>query len=228
MARLDPRTKPARNPQQLDRLAQFHRRASPPIPPHPLIHIDNPPPTKGPITEEVVFRSLLTPLHLLAHVPPTRLIFLTPLYFGIAHIHHFYEYALTHPHTPLRPALARSLLQFAYTTLFGWYATFLFLRTASLPAVILAHSFCNWCGLPRLWGRVEAGVPIGPPDGRGKDDGEGVGGRASVQVAGGRLGLRWTVAYYVVLFAGVGAFYRGFWGLTESSRAMAQFGGSSK
>lgn len=76
---------------------------------------------------------------------------------------------------------------------------------------------------------MEAGEPIGPPDVRGKDDdGEGVGVRGSVQVAGGRLGLGWTVAYYVVLFAGVGAFYRGFWVLTESSRAMAQFGGPSK
>lgn len=178
-------------------------------------------PTQGPITEELVFRSLLTPLHLLAHVTPSNIIFLTPLYFGIAHIHHFYEYTLTHPHTPLAPALLRSVVQFAYTTIFGWYATFLFLRTGSLPAVVLAHSFCNWCGLPRLWGRVEAGVPIGPPVGR-----DGLkGGRDAkvVQVAGGRLGVAWTVAYYVVLVGGAVAFYEGFWVLTESRKALAGF-----
>ncbi|KAA6407135.1 MAG: prenyl ase Rce1 [Lasallia pustulata] len=106
----------------------------------------------GPLTEELIFRSLLTPLHLLTPLPVPRTVLLTPLYFGIAHVHHFYEYTLTHPHTPLLPALVRSLVQFAYTTLFGWYATFVFVRTGSLPAVVLAHSFCNWCGLPRLWG----------------------------------------------------------------------------
>ncbi|KAI9881419.1 MAG: hypothetical protein M1830_003426 [Pleopsidium flavum] len=172
----------------------------------------------GPITEELVFRSLLIPLHLLAHVSPIRMIFLTPLYFGIAHIHHFYEYTLTHPHTALPPALLRSVVQFAYTTVFGWFATFLFLRTGSLPAVVFAHSFCNWCGLPRLWGRVEAGVPIGPPSLRRKDDSKS---GKSVQIAEGRLGAGWTVAYYVILVAGVVTFYKGFWVLTESPRALA-------
>ncbi|MCJ1227057.1 hypothetical protein MMC12_003712 [Toensbergia leucococca] len=182
----------------------------------------------GPITEEVVFRSLLTSLHLLCHLSPIRIIFLTPLYFGIAHIHHFYEYTLTHPHTPLVPALLRSLIQFAYTTVFGWYATFVFLRTGSLPAVVLAHSFCNWCGLPRLWGRVEAGALIGPPEVavRRKDDGKGEG---SLRVADGRLGIGWTVAYYLVLVFGAFAFYHNLWALTESKRPLALFGpGSSK
>ncbi len=180
---------------------------------------------QGPITEELVFRSLLTPLHLLAHVSPAHIIFLTPLYFGIAHIHHFYEYTLTHPHTPLGPALLRSVVQFAYTTIFGWYATFLFLRTGSLPAVVLVHSFCNWCGLPKLWGRVEAGVPIGPPAARSRsrDDRD----AKAVQVAGGTLGIGWTVAYYVILVGGAVAFYEGFWMLTESKRALAGFGPKS-
>ncbi|MCJ1368023.1 hypothetical protein MMC16_007161 [Acarospora aff. strigata] len=178
----------------------------------------------GPITEELVFRSLLTPLHLLAHIAPSRIIFLTPLYFGIAHIHHFYEYTLTHPHTPLPPALLRSLVQFAYTTVFGWYATFLFLRTGSLPAVVLAHSFCNWSGLPRVWGRVEAGLPIGPPILKPKDDRDTDGRKsAPMQIADGKLGLMWTAAYYVILVAGAVAFYQGFWILTESKRALATF-----
>ena len=70
---------------------------------------------------------------------------------------------------------------------------------------------------------MEAGVPIGPPDLRGKDDGEGSSSK-SIQVADGRLSLGWTVAYYVILVIGAGAFYRGFWILTESSKAMAEFG----
>jgi CAAX amino terminal protease family. len=99
-----------------------------------------------------MFRSVIVAVHLLAKVSPGHIVLVAPLYFGIAHIHHFYEFRLTHPDTPVLAALLRSLFQFGFTTVFGWYATFVFLRTGSLPAVILIHSFCNWCGLPRLWG----------------------------------------------------------------------------
>ena len=166
-------------------------------------------PLQSPITEELLFRSLLVPLHLLSHLSPTRLILLTPLYFAIAHVHHFYEYSLTHPHTPLLPALVRSLVQFAYTTVFGWYATFIFLRTANLPAVVLAHSYCNWCGLPRLWGRV------GEDD---DDQGRKPHGQAK------RLGIGWTVAYYVLLVVGAVSFRGGLWPLTDSEHALATVG----
>ena len=93
--------------------------------------------------------------------------------------------------------------------------------------MVVAHSFCNWCGLPRLWGRVEAGEGRGVVDVvRGKDDdGDGRGG---VQAAGGRLGVGWTVAYYFILLVGAGAFYRGFWVLTESEGALAELGGRAK
>ncbi len=164
----------------------------------------------------------MVPLHLLAIMPPSRIVFVTPLYFGIAHIHHFYEFVLTHPHTPLVPALLRSLIQFGYTTIFGWYATFVFLRTGSVYAVILAHSFCNWAGLPRVWGRVEGGAIIGPVGKEKRERGKEY--KDNIQVAGGRLGIHWTVAYYVLLVAGMVGFYRGLWPLTESHRALAKFG----
>ena len=153
-------------------------------------------------------------------MPPSQIIFLCPLYFGIAHVHHFYEFTLTHPHTPLLPALLRSLIQFGYTTVFGWFATFVFLRTGSVWAVVLAHSFCNWAGLPRVWGKVEGSAIIGPvgKEGRqrGKEDED------PIQVADGKLGILWTVAYYALLFFGAGAFYRCLWPLTESRRALVQ------
>ncbi|KAJ5985076.1 hypothetical protein N7499_008671 [Penicillium canescens] len=177
----------------------------------------------GPITEEVMFRSAIVPLHLLAHVSPGRIVFIAPLYFGIAHIHHFYEFRLTHPDTPALAALARSLFQFGYTTIFGWYATFVYLRTGSLLAVIVIHSFCNWCGLPRFWGRVEAGEPMGPPITRGKEDSEG----SSAEVGDGTLGIGWTVAYYVLLVAGALAFAQSLWPLTESYHALVSFSGKS-
>lgn len=150
---------------------------------------------------------------------PGHIVFVSPLYFGIAHVHHFYEFRLTHPDTPVPAALFRSIFQFAYTTIFGWFAAFLYLRTGSLPAVILVHSFCNWCGLPRLWGRVEASVPIGPPQVRSKEDTE----VSPLQVASGQLSITWTVTYYILLVAGAIGFYYLLWPLTESRLALASF-----
>ncbi|KAF2085840.1 CaaX prenyl proteinase Rce1 [Saccharata proteae CBS 121410] len=172
----------------------------------------------GPITEELVWRSLLIPLHLLAALTPAKVIFTTPLYFGIAHIHHFYEFRLTHPDTPALPALLRSLFQFTYTSFFGFFASFVFLRTGSVWAVIAAHSFCNTMGLPRVWGRlgVEAGVPSGSRDvGTGKKDDEG-----TSPAQDGRAGIGWTIAYYCLFFGGAYGFYKMLWPLTESTHAL--------
>jgi prenyl protein peptidase len=188
----------------------------------------------GPVTEEILFRSVLIPLHLLAKISAAKIVFLTPLYFGIAHVHHYYEFRLTHPHTAVLPAVLRSVFQFTYTTLFGWYAAFLYLRTGSLMLVVLVHSFCNWCGLPRFWGRVEieVGEPLGPPvdvvNGHGArkdDDDSDRGGVAErVQVGGGELGIGWTVVYYVLLVGGAYGFCKQLWNLTASSNALASFG----
>ncbi|EXJ69740.1 prenyl protein peptidase [Cladophialophora psammophila CBS 110553] len=175
----------------------------------------------GPVTEEIIFRSVLVPIHLLAKVAPSKVVFLTPLYFGIAHIHHFYEFHLTHPHVSILPVLLRSLFQFTYTTLFGWFAAFIYLRTGSVYACIIIHSFCNWAGLPRFWGRVRRReeYPISPLAIRGKDDTDAV----QAQGKGEKLGLRWTVAYYLLLVAGAFAFYRGLWPLTTSEAALSEF-----
>ena len=176
----------------------------------------------APFTEEVLFRSVLVSLH--THIRPslplTTLIFVTPLYFGIAHIHHFYEYTLTHPYTPLLPALLRSLTQLAYTTVFGWYATFIFLRTGNLWAVVLVHAQCNWMGLPRIWGRVgglevQGGV-VGGPTKRNED--------SDMDQYEGRqhLAAPWTVAYYFILVAGAVAWWKALWPLTESQGALVE------
>ena len=184
---------------------------------------------QGPVTEEVVFRSTIITVHLLARVSPTKLVFITPLHFGIAHVHHFYETTLTHPYTPKAAILLRTVIQFAYTSLFGFFAAFLLLRTGNVYACILAHSFCNAMGLPRVWGRVERiETPIiMAPEGT-------VGGRdtraggVQVEVADGRLGLQWTVAYYVLLVLGASLFYHNIWTWTESTNALVEFGGAGK
>jgi len=183
----------------------------------------------GPVTEELMFRSVIIPLHLLANMDRTRIIFITPLYFGIAHVHHFYEFVLTHPEAPIAAALLRSLVQFAYTSLFGFFAAFVFLRTGSLYAAIIAHSFCNWAGLPRFWGRlkVEASEPIAAPPAK-KDAGEQAEAAPRRKPRKQNLSIGWTVVYYALLFMGAGGFYYGLFPLTESWNALVDFGRASK
>ncbi|KAI2773204.1 hypothetical protein F4815DRAFT_504390 [Daldinia loculata] len=156
----------------------------------------------GPFTEEALFRSASVPLMLAAQTSVTTTVFLSPLVFGLAHLHHFYEFRITHPQVPVTFGLLRSLMQLGYTTLFGAYATFLFLRSGSLIAVFVVHAFCNCMGLPRVWGRVYPAVVI---------DESGQSYRPSVM---------WTVVYYIVLVAGAVGWYRNLGLLTESTNAL--------
>ncbi|KAK6534685.1 hypothetical protein TWF281_005990 [Arthrobotrys megalospora] len=145
----------------------------------------------GPITEEITFRSHILSLHLsVPHTSLTTLIFLTPLYFGIAHLHHFYEFKLTHPDVPLHFGLIRSLIQFSYTTLFGWFASWVYLRFGSLWAAIAVHSFCNVMGLPRFWGSLDHQHPWK------------------------------TWVYYTLLVVGAVGFYSGLWRWTDSPNSL--------
>ncbi len=87
--------------------------------------------------------------------------------------------------------------------------------------VVVVHAFCNWMGLPRVWGRVggvvvEGGTVGGPV--RGKEDVD----RKDEEERG--LGMGWTVAYYVVLVAGAFAWWKCLWWLTESEGALMEFG----
>ncbi|KAK7429511.1 CAAX prenyl protease [Neonectria magnoliae] len=159
----------------------------------------------GPVTEECLFRSAAVPLLLRAGVGLAGTIFLSPLVFGLAHLHHFYEFRITHPQTPLPVAIARSVLQLSYTSLFGAYATFLFLRTGSLLAVILVHAFCNCMGLPRFWGSLDPYWLYG---------------RDPAAASSRKI---WTAAYYVLLVGGLVAFCRNLYSLTETHMALAEF-----
>ncbi|KAJ9528049.1 hypothetical protein QJQ45_005668 [Haematococcus lacustris] len=73
----------------------------------------------------------------------------TPLFFGAAHFHHLHD-LLLYQGASLKSAVSMVLVQYAYTTLFGCYATWLFLRTGSLVSPVVAHVACNWMGLPNL------------------------------------------------------------------------------
>lgn len=199
----------------------------------------------SPVSEELVFRSLVISLYLLAKVAPSRIVLTTPLIFGIAHVHHLVEFVqsrIAHGQsgTVSRIVLlgvVRSLFQFTYTSLFGFFAAFVYLRTGNLFAAIVAHSFCNVMGFPRLWGKVgqrlEADTAT-PDIALGKRDDSleghtGLTGAAEVsrEVASRRRvpsgGTKSTIIYYLLLVVGAFAFYRLLWPLTESKNALATF-----
>ncbi|GLI60557.1 hypothetical protein VaNZ11_002715 [Volvox africanus] len=101
----------------------------------------------APLSEEFVFRSCMVPLLVLEGLSFQNVVFLTPLFFGAAHLHHVIH-LLRHQQVPLGRAVATASFQFLYTMVFGWLATFLFLRTGHLMAAAAAHIFCNWIGFP--------------------------------------------------------------------------------
>lgn len=93
----------------------------------------------GPITEEWVFRSCMCPLLHTAGLSPAAAVFASGGIFGLAHVHHVFDAG-----TPW----IGIAVQFTYTSLFGAYSSYLFLRTGLIYGPVLAHAFCNCMGLP--------------------------------------------------------------------------------
>ena len=110
----------------------------------------------APFAEEVIFRScIITPfLHSESYINGrlslTAICWCTPLFFGIAHLHHALRQLQNYGNSHLKFILCSSVFQFLYTTIFGAYASFCYIQTRSLPGVVLLHSFCNLMGLPSM------------------------------------------------------------------------------
>lgn len=102
----------------------------------------------GPITEELCFRAVVVPYLLSAGLPPLKCVFVAPLLFGFAHVHHAIN-RLREGH-PFAITVVNTIFQFCYTYLFGAYATYALLKTNDVMSVIACHSFCNFMGLPML------------------------------------------------------------------------------
>ncbi|KAF6205522.1 hypothetical protein GE061_019695 [Apolygus lucorum] len=99
----------------------------------------------APLSEELTFRASLLPL-LVQCVSPVKAVFISPMFFGVAHLHHIFGQVQSG--VPFKRAALISGFQFSYTTLFGAYSAFLFLRTGHFVAPFLAHAFCNFMGFP--------------------------------------------------------------------------------
>ncbi|KAI8899019.1 hypothetical protein BC833DRAFT_397536 [Globomyces pollinis-pini] len=102
----------------------------------------------GPVIEELLFRSCMVPVLVAGGLSQTAIIFGSPLLFGIAHLHHMIE-NIKNGGT-FQNALAIAVLQLTYTSLFGFFATFLFFQTGNVISCIVSHMICNYIGLPDL------------------------------------------------------------------------------
>ncbi|KAH8551760.1 CAAX protease self-immunity-domain-containing protein [Umbelopsis sp. PMI_123] len=104
----------------------------------------------GPLTEEFVFRACVIALLKFSGYSDMYLVFASSLYFGLAHLHHawekYHDYGANA--RALKAALLQSGFQFLYTTVFGWYVSWIFIRTDSIVAPTLCHTFCNIMGFP--------------------------------------------------------------------------------
>lgn len=103
----------------------------------------------GPLTEEVVFRSTILAVSLLGRLSLKSLVFGTPMWFGIAHAHHGLEMYKKNGRNGAAAlqAILTTLFQLTYTTLFGWFASYLYLRTGSILPPLSAHIYCNVMGM---------------------------------------------------------------------------------
>lgn len=102
----------------------------------------------APLSEEMVFRAYMAPL-LVPAFGESNAVFICPLFFGVAHFHHMIDKVNNHD-MGILSALSQSFFQFCYTTLFGIYSAFLFLRTGHFISPVIVHAFCNHMGFPEF------------------------------------------------------------------------------
>lgn len=109
----------------------------------------------APIMEEIAFRMCMIPIMLHAGFSQTEAIFITPLFFGAAHVHHVLNdtgkvisLQVAGKKINIRAIYIAALVQATYTSVFGFFASYLFIRTGTIIAPIMAHAFCNYLGLP--------------------------------------------------------------------------------
>ena len=85
---------------------------------------------------------------MLGSFSPQTSVYTSPWLFGIAHFHHMIERMRNG--LSFTDAFMISSFQLTYTTIFGIYSAFLYIRTGHLASCIIVHTFCNSMGFPDL------------------------------------------------------------------------------
>lgn len=103
----------------------------------------------APFAEELIFRACMLFL-LQPAAGEWYAVLLCPIFFGIAHVHHLIDWYRINDGTPFHHACLSVIIQICYTSTFGLFAGFLFVRTGHLASLVLCHSICNMMGLPPI------------------------------------------------------------------------------
>ena len=103
----------------------------------------------APLCEEFIFRVCTCSLLAAAGYSTTSTLLLSPLLFGLSHLHHLIGLVRTKGFT-LRQATLAVTFQLFHTALFGAFAAYTFLSTGSFIACALSHAFCNLMEFPDL------------------------------------------------------------------------------
>lgn len=105
----------------------------------------------APVTEEIFYTSMILNCYMLLpheEVTQLKLVWFTPFFFGLAHLHHAYE-TYRNSRTTMATVILTTALQVTYTTLFGCLTNCVFLKTGgNLWSCIILHAFCNLMGFP--------------------------------------------------------------------------------
>lgn len=103
----------------------------------------------SPIMEELCFRSgLVSYLHMRKWTY-TQLIFVSPLFFSVSHVHHLYDNIYNRGMCVLNAVIV-AVIQCTYTYAFGCFAAFLLVASGGFVAPCVAHVICNMFGFPRF------------------------------------------------------------------------------
>jgi len=93
----------------------------------------------GPVTEEIVFRGFVISVLIKGGFDLQTSFVLSIVFFALAHAHHIYH---------SKPIEVIFIL--FQTTIFGALSAFLFVRTETIFASTISHTFCNFMGFPGL------------------------------------------------------------------------------
>ena len=112
----------------------------------------------GPFTEEMIYRSFGCSLWESAHISYLKTIFILPFLFGVSHLNKvFLEKTIS---SIKLKDFVPYLGVLGFTTLFGWWEAFVWLRTHSYFTCTFIHTFCNYMTFPDFKEALEWQNPV--------------------------------------------------------------------
>lgn len=94
--------------------------------------------------EEMIYREFTCSVWENARISNAKIVFLSPVAFGLSHFSNMVF-------SECKSIIAKIMtcaFQCCYTIIFGWWESFVFLKTHCFAVLMIIHSFCNCIGFP--------------------------------------------------------------------------------